>query len=305
MKKRVLNHIVLTVVIVSLLSAASFYGLCRGLEKTKSGQPGELNYAANDSTHYNTIFLGSSTIHVAVSPAVFDSITGLHSFNFGMIMYQITEINMLVKKYIKSHGAPAHIVIGCDEGTFARISGIWHFQLYYPYTEDDDFKEFKTLEPHLRFGWYLSPVSLNSMDDELKGQALLGLAGHQKKYEIPGRGFATADVKMKNDFPRINANFKTSIRGWELLEETIGYCRQRNVSVTILVPPKYNYIMSDSNVAFMAKLKSLQGKYGIRVLDFSDDKRFQSREMFSDRVHLTPRGAYLFTTALAHEMSVR
>jgi hypothetical protein len=303
MEKRVLYQIILTVVIVALLSSASYYGLCIGLKKTKWGQSGELNYAMNDSTYYNTIFLGSSTIHVAIRPTVFDSISGLHSFNLGMIMYQVTEINMLVKKYIKSHGAPRHIVIGCDEGTLSRLSGIWHSQQYYPFIEDSDFKEFVTLQPDLRMGKYMPPVAMNLMDDELKGLALIGLFNYKNKYDLRERGYTAVDARMKNDLPRIAANFSTNIRGWQLLEETIEYCQKRNVSVTILVPPKYNYIMSDPNIAFMAKLKSLESKYGIRVLDFSDDKRFQSKEMFSDRVHLTTKGAYLFTSVLAHEMS--
>src|SRR5688500_12886998 len=103
MKQRVLYQLFFTVALALIVSTSVYYLICKGLRQVKRDAVGKFNFLVNDTTHYNTVFLGSSTLHVGIDPLQFNSITGLNSFNAGLDGMAITEVNMLVKKYMKSH----------------------------------------------------------------------------------------------------------------------------------------------------------------------------------------------------------
>ena len=101
MFRRLILTLGFSTLLVALLSAFFFKILCIGISQVKSDELGKFNYLISDSTYYNTIVIGSSTIHVALYPELLDSITGYHSFNGGLTGVQITEVNLIVKKYIQ------------------------------------------------------------------------------------------------------------------------------------------------------------------------------------------------------------
>jgi hypothetical protein len=305
MKKRLAYQIVITLVTVTLLSSWVYYQVCNSLQKVKADEVGKINFIMHDTTHYNTVFFGSSIMHLSVNPNYFDSLTGYHSFNCGLTGVQITEISTLIKKYIQGHGAPQKLFICCDEPTLARESRILHYQQYYQYMNDTDFSELATLEPNLKEANYAPPLALNNIDDDLKALAFSEFIHPKFEYDIFDKGFMTVEgMKIKDNLPVVPSHFRGSERGWQQLEETILLCRQKNISVTLLIPPKYHYTVSDSSITFMVKLKLLADKYQANILEYTYDERFQSQELFIDRIHLSKKGAYMFTAILAKDVSI-
>src|SRR5579862_7621893 len=109
MKKRFLFSFFFTVVVALVLSSGFYYLICRGIKSTM--QDNKLNYLVVDTSYYNTVFFGASSIYCGVGPVWFDSIAGTNSYNAGMSSLLISQINLLVKKFIESHKAPRNIFI--------------------------------------------------------------------------------------------------------------------------------------------------------------------------------------------------
>jgi len=307
MKKRFVIQFALTLFLALGLATAFFFALCKGLTLVKSDNMGKLNYLLHDSTHYDCLFLGSSTTLVNTDPLLFDSLTGHFSFNGGIVMMQITEMNMLIPKYVKAHGAPRQLFIGFDDATLSRKSGVWDFAQYFPMVNDSGMKELIALEPKLQLGKCLPPVATFYFPEYLKNLALSGLLNYLRKteYDIPDRGFTSVSHDPREEMRKIETRFIGSERGWQLLEETLNYCRSEHIAVTFIIPPRYNNVLSPTSLMFLNRLRQLGSRYDIRTFNYLNDKRFQFKELFNDQVHVNPKGAALFTTILATECAER
>lgn len=303
MKQRFYTQFIFTITVATVLATFAFFCFCNGLAMVKHEELGKMNYVMHDTTQYDCLFLGSSTTLVNINPVLFDSLTGAYSFNAGIVMMQVSEMNMLVPKYVNAHGAPKQIFIDCDEATLSRDMGVWKFPKYYPMINDKAIEELVMLEPKLLWGKYLPAIASIYFGEELKNLALTGLFYDSQKsdYNIPFRGFAGAKKTPTKELPVIETYFKGSERGWQLLEETIKYCKLKNITVNLVVTPRYHYSLPKSSVHFLKRLKQFEDNYGVRFFDYSIDKRFQSRNLFLDRVHLTLSGADYFTEILAKE----
>jgi hypothetical protein len=306
MKKRFLIQLGVTLAVVLIIGTVAYYLICAGLRHSKSDAIGKFNYLIHDTTHYNTVFFGSSTFHAGMDPFTYDSLTGSHSYNAAVDGLGITELHMFIRKYFKSHGTPQRIFIGLDEQTLTMQKGVWYFPQYYPFVGDTDLKEMVTLEPKLLLGKYFPPAAVTYFDDPLKNLALIGLLRDRKKtkYDLEPRGFKPiVNKKLSAEAERIAAYFTGSEKGWALLENILAECQSKKVDVSIVLPPRYNYVVAESSADFFTQLKMLEQKFGTRTFSYATDSRFSAKELFFDRTHLNDEGARLFTNILARESS--
>jgi len=304
MNRRLLYQVPVSVLVVFLLGSVFYYALCKGLRRTDRDSIGKFNYLVNDTTRYNTLFVGSSRVHTALNPVIFDSINGTHSFNAGMDGIRITELNLIVKKFIKSHHAPDNIFINIDGTTLSVTQGVWQFPQYYPYIHDPDFRELTDLEPKLKLGKYAPALALTYFDDPLKNLGLIGLTKKGGNYEelVSLKGFQpTPPHELTTDTAALVADFAREPRGWQLLEETLNYCRENNVHIYFLIAPMYNYTLADSAQVFFQKLDSIQRAYNVQTFNFMNDKRFDSPKLFADRTHLNSVGAEMYSAIVARQ----
>jgi len=304
MKNRVIYHIVSVVAVTLTLASAFYYLICLGLRHAKQDAIGKYNYITTDSTYYSTVFFGASSVHVSVNSILFDSITGCNSYNAAMDGIGIAEINVLMKKYLLCHGNPKNIFISIDEKTLGMESGVWHFPQYYPFVNDTDLNEMIQLEPKLLLGKYAPAWAITYIDDPLKNLGLIGLIRdyNKQQYSIPLKGFNPAYWSgMKDDLSNDSLYFADSDNGWELLEQTLELCRQRNIHVDFVIAPRYNVTPANSFLHFITKLVSYRSKYNTTLFNFAVNENFKSKELFPNRTHLNAKGAEIFTRHLAKE----
>lgn len=303
MKKRFFYHTILVVATTAILSSAFYYLICLGLRHAKQDSIGKYNYITTDTTHYNVVFFGASSVHLGINPQLFDSITGSNSFNASLDGISIAELSVLIKKYIASHGAPQNIYITFNEPTLEMKKGIWYFPQYYPFVNDTDLNEMVGLEPKLLLGKYAPAWAVTYFDDPLKNLGLIGLLKdyHKQEYAMAHKGFEQTYVTMNNDLPKAQVYFMGSKKGWSLLENTLDLCASKNIQVDFVMPPMYNCALSDTSVKFVAKLQSFKAKYHTGIFNFTEEERFNSKHLFAGRGHLNTWGAEVFTTLLAKD----
>lgn len=303
MKKRVLYHFAAVITTTVIFASTFYYVICLGLRHSKQDAIGKYSYITSDTTYYNTVFFGASTVHLGINPQLFDSITGSNSFNASMDGIGIAEINLLIKKYIACHGAPQHIFIAFNEPTLGMERGVWYFSQYYPFVNDTDLNELVRLEPKLLLAKYAPAMAVTYFDDPLKNLGLIGLLKdyHKHDYTIPLKGFEKTFVSMQSDVPKAKAYFVGSKRGWQLLGKTLDLCADKNIQINFIMLPIYNHMMSDTSVKFVAKLQSFETKYHSQVINYTGNEQFNDKRLFADPMHLNAWGAEIFTTLLAKE----
>lgn len=303
MKRRFLYHITAVLLVVLIFSSAFFYLVCKGLQQAKQDTIGKYNYLTTDTTYYNTVFFGASTVHLGINPPLFDSITGSNSFNASLDGIGIAEISLLIEKYIASHGAPKNIFIAFNEPTLGMERSVWYFAQYYPFIKDTAFNEMVRLEPKLLLGRYAPAWAVTYFDDPLKNLALIGLLRDYRKpnYAIPAKGFERANEVMKTDVPKGNVYFVGCNRGWQLLEKTVADCAAKNIQVNFIMPPIYNSTLADTTITYIQKLHAFEPRYHTRLFNYTGDERFNAKPLFADRIHTNAAGAELLTTLLAKE----
>ncbi len=219
----------------------------------------------------------------------------------------IAELNMFVKKYVSSHRAPQYIFIAFDEATLGMEKSVWYFPQYFPFVNDPDLNEMIKLEPKLLLGKYAPPLAITHIDDPLKNLGLIGMLKdyHKKEYSIPLKGFSPAYVSgIKDDLPIEPTYFVGCKHGWELLEQTLDFCEQRNIHVDFILPPRYNRTLSDSTQRVVAKLQSYGSQYRTTLFNFVENETLNSKKLFPNHTHVNALGAEIFTSLLARQFLI-
>ncbi len=302
MKKRVLLQLSGTLLLALLLSTAFYFIICTGLRHSKRDAIGKYNFITSDKTPYDAVFFGASTLRLGINPIQFDSLTGSNSFNAAMDGILMPEINLMVRKYIKSHGAPKNIFILLNGKTLIEPTAVWYYPQYFPFVRDTDLNQLVNIQHDLIWGRYFPAWAVTYFDDPLKNLGLIGLKDSRKKdYNIPNKGYEEISVITGEDLPQEEATFINSEKGRALLENTLDLCKANNVKVSFILPPMYNSTLSDSSLHLLEKLNSYREKYDTRVFNFVGDKNFDSKDLFVDRIHVNSTGAKIFTQILAQE----
>jgi len=303
MKKRVYIQVCLTILSTVVLASLYYYLTCLGLRNAKQDATGKYNYICNDTTHYSCVFFGASTIHVGINPLLFDSLTGQNSYNAAMDGIRVTEINLLIEKYVKGHRLPQNIFIAIDGQTLETNHSVWYFPQYFPFVNDEDLKDLIQREPKLLMGKYAPFAAITYLDDPLKNLGLIGLLNlNSSMYKIQLKGFLPAYWKgMKEDLPFEEVTFTGDKTGWVLLEKTLESCIKKNIRVNFIIAPRYNSLPSASFLKLLERLQSYESKYHTRLYNFIASDNFKSKELFPNRTHLNADGAQIFTTLLSQE----
>lgn len=307
MKKRFLIQLLVSLVAVFITASALFFVICKGLRNTKRDTIGKFNYLISDTTYYNTVFFGSSRAHTHLNPALFDSLVRSNSFNAGQDGIRIAEMDLIIQKFVKAHGAPKTIFINMDESTITTEKKVWYYPQYFPYVNDPAFNGLIKLEPRLYLAKYLPAAALTYFDDPLKNLGLQGAVKHGGKYDIPLKGFEPLGPhQFETDPSAPDANFEMDPKAWPYFEHMLAFCRDNNINTYLIMAPIYNYAFTGpSVVAFVNRLHQMQPKYGFKLINLGSDARFKARDLYADQLHLNRTGADIYTSALADEFLKR
>lgn len=128
-----------------------------------------------------------------------------------------------------------------------------------------------------------------------------------------------ADIKMKNwlfefslqslssPLSLVNKdNIEDAIR---LLNETILFCKEHNISPVIVIPPMYHtlsekFSKQDRHLLFDSLFDNIEDK-SVQILNYMDDSNFSNnRELFKDSFLLNEKGAKIFTKIILGKLDL-
>lgn len=303
MKKRLIYQFLFTFAVTMLAGSVFYYAICAGLKKSSRDAAGKLNYIFSDTTYYNTIFVGPSTVHLGADPRVFDSLTNhrTNSFNTAMDGFTLLEMDLTLHKYFKSHGVPQNVYYNIAGNSLVTDSSLWFFSQYFPFISDPDFAPLIKREPKLMLGKYCPPLAATYFNDPLRSIGLIGLLSHKSKPDdiIALRGYAPSKKEIGAKDPVSDLEFRQHDDGWNILNQSIAFCKQNKVNLVILLTPMHNVKLTPSSMAVIDHIKSVALKNHVKVIDLLTDARFNPGTLFADRRHLNSNGAHLLSSILA------
>jgi len=208
---------------------------------------------------------------------------------------------VLLKKYVKSHGAPKTLIITLDENTIVRDStDVWLYPKYYPYVYDPDFKVLLDKEPKLVLGKYFPPYALTVMSSSIKANGIKSFFFPAKTPQVWRQGYSPVVTNLHGVMKLEETILREDSLGWKMFSDFLTFLGEKKVHVYIIIPPKLkSKNCSASTLALISKIKSFENKYALNIYDYSADPINDSTELFFDYRHLNAVGADIFTKKLA------
>jgi hypothetical protein len=267
----------------------------------------KLDVTFKDSTYYDVLYIGNSTVHFGINPYYIDNITKLKSYNLGYGGANIETMSMLFYGYLQQHPKPKTIVLSVDYSTLApgideADPFLFFFYLQNQYADNYlKAKGYKTwlikALPFLKYSYF---------DDYNRTSVITGLF-HQSLFErnaIVYNGFLSNTNDSVNS-TNLEADKKplADKKNIVLFYQLLDYCKRENIRVICIYPPRF-YISSDDRNSHLgcatdSIIQNAMVKYNIPYKRFDAEGMFQQDE-FSDKIHLNKPATKRYSIMLGH-----
>lgn len=272
-----------------------------GIRKNRSGIFEKYDTVFLKENNYDVLFLGSSRVETHFAPAIFDSITGLNSYNIAVTGATPRIAYAVLKSYCSKSKIPSYLVYDVDVHFLKHgIDTIHHFPRYFPYLGNETlYQQFKHIDKRFRSFRYNPLHSLPYSNLRILGASVHGWTGKPGKYDTCFyKGFQkTLFFDSLNKFPlkRYYTWFHPLER--QYLDSIIQFSKSNNIQLFLCTSPMYaggaievvNKKEIDRQVFNIALVNKIPYK------NFSQTSYSGDRSCFADYYHMTYKGARLFS----------
>ena len=268
--------------------------------KQDSGFQYRTTYAIEE-TKAEVLIFGSSRAKNHYHPNIIEERLKLTYYNVGRdgnhIFYNYALLKLILKRY-----SPKIVVLDLVKGEFKettesyeKISALLPYYDSYPEIRSiielrGKYERFKLLSKIYPYNSSIFSIAVGNTDfNKNRYVDMQGFVPWRKKIQCP----------PKTD--TINAEYKIDSVKVNLFESFIKDCNSQGVKLFIVVSPYY--LISDITDSSIEKGIAIAEKYGVELLNYSQDTNFKLHcEFFADITHLNEDGAKLFTTKLVEEL---
>ncbi len=298
-----LKKITLYLILISGLAYGIRYILYKGIRHNQKGLYHKLDQLFLQKNEFNTIFIGSSRAECHFNPRIFDSITGLNSFNIGMSGSNNAFTYSLLKAYLYNSKAPANIIMNLDfHFSHESSDTIYNYPRYFPYLSNPVlYTELKKIDP--RFFWFKNfPLyTFAHMGDKYLNYSLRGYFGWNGPYmqESYKGNEKVIPLNYKNIDSIPSTPYKGSIlpENMAYLDSIVTLSRQLRAKIYFVISPTY-YKGSNriSNLTeHINNFKQFAQQKNIPVFDYTNDSICYQKNLFADFYHMKGNGCDIFS----------
>lgn len=280
--------------------------LYAGIRKNKQGiynKYNELFLKTNNA--YDVLFIGSSRAEMHFDPKIFDSITGLNSYNMGISGASPKISLALLKTYCSYHQKPKYLLCNIDYFSLQNDTDrLNDFPRYFPYLENDLLRnELQKMDKRFSSFYYNPLHSLPYTQIEYLSASLHGWLNIAGKYDtLMYKGFQTSESNAFNssDKPQPKYSF-LSVKNRKYLDSLILFAKTNDIRLMLITSPVYgNGEMNVSNKnQLVNQLKNIAFINHVPYLNYTDSSIYKNHLLFADFFHLNRPGAYRFTQSIS------
>lgn len=300
---------------VFLISFSLFSFLNYGFKNQQNDSFAVINHLVKSNENHQVIFLGSSLAKNNINPLVFDSVTGLSSYNFGFYGAKINHTEMILNRYLHSnHPAPKSIFLFLEPVVFDSLMKINFPVQYYPYYKDSIIYNYVSkCDSDIKLIKKFPFIGICKYNDYLKQLGIMGALYPNRVISAPIRGFepqygshiqfAKDEVGKKSNVIGIT---KITNEGLENLDKICSTCSEKKIQLFFVLPPTFlsEKIKKGYDVEkFIAVLTPFINRYKIKLVDHSRIDLCKKEQLFFDGHHLNANGAMVYSKILAGSLS--
>ena len=300
----------LIITIASFIVCASTTWLAnKGLQKSGVDFYGKINAAEDTSNGTNLLLVGSSRMLIQADPDIFDSITGLRSYNFGFNAGTIKTCYNVIKYALHFQKGVKAVVLNIDYNMFDISNDPYKDAYYYPFE-----KKIEGLllsdTGNTRLIHRLQFLDISLYDDFAKYSAIDGWIRPSRVVEGQKRGYYPHytvndfEIPPQRNLNKVIAPFSET--GLNFLKKCIALCKQKNVKLILVMAPYYKEYSPDKyNSNFyeiIDKVKTLANQSGIPFHDYTSMEISKQQDCFYNVNHLNVNGAKFYSIAVADSL---
>jgi len=293
----------------------------------------KLQYFKKNKENFDTVFLGSSLTYRNINPLIFDSITGLDSYNFGRGALVGSEKKHILISMLNDGVFDGIKYLICESGFYynnsrQRVSGEGiYFYTLKDYLLDLDFIFFSKTDFLSRLDDFLT-ITAHFLKSRIKIQApaeIEHLSRRLRQGIKSSQGFFAIDDQFRRKVTKKRKRFlkdpemyiKEQVDNMKMIDDArrkeqvpksmlaiyndlIELSHDRGVSLLFLFFPQNLSSEKSSEMYYTPAI--ISKLYSAHVIDLSDLTQMQELllpEYYYDERHLNGKGAEIFTTYLA------
>lgn len=276
--------------------------LYTGIRKNKAGIFNKYNELfLKENNKYDVLFLGSSRAEMHFNPKVFDSITGLNSYNMGISGASPKISLALLKTYCQQHQKPKFIIFNIDyfwlQNDTDRLND---FPRYFPYLGNTSLRnELSKLDNRFNSFYYNPLHSLPYSQIDYLSASLHGWLNISGKYDsLMYKGYQTSELKNID-----SENTSTPINGFISpknrtdIDSLIYFTKTNQIQLVLITSPVLGSGNKQvTNKTILSKqIKTIALVNHLPYYDYTDSLTYNDKYLFSDDLHLNRKGALKFT----------
>lgn len=276
-----------------------------GIIKNKQGLFEKYTTMFLKANNYNVLFLGSSRTETHFNTRIFDSLTGLNSFNLGVTGASPRIAFGILKAYTSKSAMPEFLIYDLDFHFLKYgIDTIRHFPRYFPFLENKElFNQFNQMDSRFTQFKYNAVYSLPFSNMRLLAASLHGWLNITGKYDTTYYKGFTNVCFTDTLTSELNRPFYGYIHTVErnYIDSIIGFSKKNNIKLMLLTSPMYAAVAKEM-INKSQVIKQLHDIASFNNLDYSDcSVRSYSikKRYFTDYYHMTGEGAAIFTREFA------
>jgi len=268
--------------------------------KQDSGFQYRTTYAIEE-TKAEILIFGSSRAKNHYHPNIIEERLKMTYYNVGRdgnhIFYNYALLKLILKRY-----SPKIVVLDLVKGEFKetsesyeKISALLPYYDSYPEISSiielrGKYERIKLLSKIYPYNSSIFSIAVGNTDfNKNRYVDMQGFVPWRKKIQCPPKT-DTIYAEYKIDSVKVN-----------LFESFIKDCNSQGVKLYIVVSPYY--LISDITDSSIEKGIAIAEKYGVELLNYSQDTNFKLHcDFFADITHLNEDGAKLFTTKFVEEL---
>lgn len=259
-----------------------------------------------DTTTYDLIMIGASRIKNTVNPRIFDSATGLNTYNAGVSAARIREHKMILDAYLQTHKPPKYILMTLDMITMETDGFVGYHPNYLTVADVPAIRKSLDKEGvHTELYDYLPFLRMVEMNDYYKGIVIRNIRGKKElrdgDYMYKGYVSNTTDT-IKEDKTGIEHAATYNKESFDLLQAMADSANKYGTKMIFIYSPEYkglNYIGMKGYRELFDKYEEFASRNHIPFYRHDKLPMSQERKYFANNGHVNRIGADVYTRQLA------
>lgn len=300
--KRIVTYIVLFVVLLYAVREIIYIGI----RKNKAGLYDKYQTVFLRHNNYNVLFMGSSRAEMHFNTAIFDSITGMNSFNIGVTGATPRIAFQVLKSYCDRSKVPQYLIFDLDYHFLKfGVDTVRYFPRYFAYLENQTLLNgFNSIDSRFKSFRYNPLHSLPYSNIRLLAASLHGWldmpSADDDSYFKGFTNVTNRDTITSNELNPYYSWIHPTERSY--MDSIINFAQSNKVKLVFTSSPMYVNVKSAllNRQQMIGNLKDIAQNGNVAFVDFSFGEYSKRMGYFVDYYHMNGAGARVFTREFSH-----